>query len=211
MRNATSASAYGAYVDDVVLQLPAEHTLDAVRILDAALHDVGLERRPDKCRWFVPGPSSTAHYPPDVGAPADGGLPILGSAADSAFSTVVSTHDRTNAATTQPAHDRLAQATQLAARITDLLHTEGDTPVLHAAFKLVTDVLNQALSYDICVLHAADIGALADQLDTLVLQVIRDIVGTDWSVKIRGAVTASSRQWRLRRHLHSGPCTHSIS
>ena len=171
-----------AYVDDVVLQLPAEHTLDAVRILDDVFRDVGLERRPDKCHWFVPGPKSTARYPADIGAPAEGGLPILGSAADGAFSTVVSTYGHANDATTQSARARLAQARQLAKRITDLLHADCDAPVLHAAFKLVTGVLNQALSYDICVLPAADIGALADQLDTLVLQIVRDIVGGDWSV-----------------------------
>ena len=171
-----------AYVDDVVIQLPAEHTVTANRILDTVFRDVGLERRPDKCRWFVPGPNSTASYPTEVGAPADGGLPILGSAANGAFSTVVSTHDYTNDATTQPARDRLTQAVQLAVRITDLIHADGDVPVLHAAYKLTTGVLNQALSYDICVLPVATIGALADQLDELVLNVLRNIVGADWTV-----------------------------
>ena len=185
-----------AYIDDVVLQLQAEHTQEAVKILDSAFRDVGLERRPDKCRWFVPGPHSTATYPPDVGTPAQGGLPILGSAADGAFRAIVSPHGHSNAtattaatttaattteATTQPARDRLTQATQLAARITDLLHSDGGTPVLHAAYRLTTGVLNQVLSYDICILPAATIGALADQLDRLVLNLLHGIIGSGWT------------------------------
>ena len=171
-----------AYVDDVVLQLPPEHTTEAVRLLDEVFRDIGLERHPDKCHWFIRGPNATATYPPTVGSRADGGLPILGSTADGAFHAIVSTPDHVCAATIQPAQDRLTQATHLAARITDLLHADCATPVLHAAYKLVTSVLNQALSYDICVLPVADVGTLADQLDNLVLRVIRDIVGADWTV-----------------------------
>ena len=170
-----------AYVDDVVLQLPAEHTIDAVRILDEVFRDIGLERRPDKCRWFVPGPNTTADYAAEVGAPARDGLPILGSTADGAFRTIVSNQPHAGATTTQPAQDRLTQAAHLASRITDLLHSECDAPVLHAAYKLVTGTLNQALSYDICVLPVADIGTLAEQLDRLVLCALRDIIGVDWT------------------------------
>ena len=169
-----------AYVDDVVLQLPAERTQEAVQILDDALRDIGLERRPDKCRWHVPGPNSTASYPAEVGAPAAGGLPVLGSAADGAFSTVIGPCDDCSDATTQPARDRVAQATQLAGRIADLMHADIAVPVLHAAFKLTTGVVNHALSYDICVLPSATVGALADQLDEIVLKLIHDIVGTGW-------------------------------
>ena len=171
-----------AYVDDVVLQLPAEHTTTAVGILDEVFHDIGLERRPDKCRWFIPGPNAAVDYPKTIGTRADGGLPILGSAADGAFHTIVSTPNHANTDTTQSARDRLTQATHLATRIADLMHADCDMPVLHATYRLVTSVLNQALSYDICVLPVADIGTLADQLDNLVLRVLRDIVGGDWTV-----------------------------
>ena len=169
-----------AYVDDVVLQLPAEHTVAAVRFLDEVFAEIGLERRPDKCKWFVPGPNTTTQYPPDVGSRAYGGLPILGSTADGAFRTIVTTPGHTSASTTQPAKERLDQAIHLATRIHDLLHADCDTPVLHAAFKLAMGVLNQALSYDICVLPVADLGTLADQLDTLVLNVMRTIIGDGW-------------------------------
>ena len=168
-----------AYVDDVVLQVLPEHTTTAIHILDAAFTEVGLERRPDKCRWFVPGANSTATYPPEVGAPAHGGLPILGSAADGAYRAVIGSSDAD--ATTEPARERLAQARQLAQRIRDLLHANTEVPVLHAAYKLTSGVLNQALSYDICVLPAASIGAIASQLDEVVIEVIRHIVGAGWT------------------------------
>ena len=169
-----------AYVDDVVLQVAAEHTHAAVQILDTAFAAAGLERRPDKCKWFVPGAAPQVDYPPHVGEKSAGGLPILGSVADGALRTVVTTAGTTTAEALQPATDRLTQAKDLAKRIHDLLHADCDAPVLHAAYKLVIGTLNQALSYDICVLPLATIGPLADSLDTLVIEVLGAIVGDGW-------------------------------
>ena len=172
-----------AYVDDVVLQVQAEHTVEAINILDKTLEEIGLERRPDKCRWYVPGATTTTHYPDHVGAPAQGGLPILGSVADGAFRAIVMPPDATTTATataTQPALDRLDHARALAKRIGDLMQADCDVPVLHAAYKLTVGVLNQALSYDICVLPLAYLGPVADQLDNLVVDIVRRIVGDEW-------------------------------
>ena len=80
-----------AYVDDVVLQVPAQHTIRAIELLDQEFAAIGLERRPDKCKWFVPGDAAAAVYPLHIGTQAVGGLPILGSVADGALRAVVST------------------------------------------------------------------------------------------------------------------------
>ena len=85
-----------AYVDDVVLQVSPKHTERAIELLDKAFSTVGLERRPDKCRWFVPATAAAAAYPEWIGSPAKGGLPILGSVADGAYRTIASPTDLTS-------------------------------------------------------------------------------------------------------------------
>ena len=183
-----------AYVDDVVMQVHAEHTTQAIEMLDSALADCGLERRPDKCKWYVPAATRTTHYPKYVGEPALGGLPILGSVADGAFRAVATPADALGAATTQSAADRLERARKLAGRITDLVGGECEAPVLHAAFKLTVGVLNQALSYDICVLPLASLGPIAEELDDLVLDIVRRIVGGGWQAHTTDLVQLARAQ-----------------
>ena len=110
-----------AYIDDVVLQVPAEHTATAIDLLDAAFDEIGLERCPDKCKWFVPGETAAATYPEHIGAQAIGGLPILGSVADGALRAIVSAAGQLPPEALQPAAERLEQAHHLAQRIQDLL------------------------------------------------------------------------------------------
>ena len=80
-----------------------------------------------------------------------------------------------------PVTERVDQATRLATRIRDLINGSCAFPVLHAAYKLTTGVLNQTLTYDICVLPLALLGPFADRLDDIVLDVMHSIVGDGWS------------------------------
>ena len=75
----------------------------------------------------------------------------------------------------------MVQARKLAARVIDLIHADGELPVLHAAFRITTGVINQALTFDICVIPFATLGVLAEELDNIVLDLISRIVGHGWN------------------------------
>ena len=104
-----------------------------------------------------------------------------GSVSDGALKAVVSSATSLPSEAISPVEERMEQARQLASRANDLICGSCDAPVLHAAFKLTAGVLNQALSYDICVPPLACIGPFAGELDTLVMDVLHSIVGSGWT------------------------------
>ena len=75
----------------------------------------------------------------------------------------------------------LSCARHLAARIHALIASGCGGPVLHAAYKLTSGVLNHALSFDICVLPMAIVCPIAEDLDRVVSNLLSVIVGDGWT------------------------------
>ena len=169
-----------AYVDDVVFQTAPCHAADVTAWMDAALRDAGLERRADKCKWYIPAGAVDANdIPSDVGTCQHHGLAVLGSFSDGKLATVVGLSGaQAEAAAEKAATERLDRANALAVRVRDLLLAPIDAPRLHAAWRLTAGVINEALSFDICVTPPGHLARLADRLDTLVDGLLAEIMGS---------------------------------
>ena len=75
--------------------------------------------------------------------------------------------------------ERVDAAQTLANRIIQMVRSTSSAPRLQAAWRLLTGVLNEVVSYDLCVLPPAVTALHADRLDALVLQVAGAILGGD--------------------------------
>ena len=164
-----------AYMDDIVFCAHPAHIARIMGLLDSEARRAGLQRRPDKCHWYCP--SGAAHCLPDtVGKHAPDGLPILGSVAEGAYASILSN-------TTDMEHPQLAFATRrqkdaltLIQQLRKVLESRAMIPVRHAVWKLLVGVVNEALSFDLCVLPPAIVLPLAQSLDAAINDLFSRIV-----------------------------------
>ena len=144
--------------------------------LEAELRKVGLHLRPDKCKSHIPGasPQDAAQRAHEFAGVADlvtGGLPVLGTVSRGEYKTVVGN----SAEAAQPATERLQAAKELAEAIKEMLEAPIEGPRVAPAWKLTSAVVNNALSYDSCILSPVACRPLAEELDSTVASLVAAI------------------------------------
>ena len=165
-----------AYVDDIFLQCHKEDWGQLADELVKQLRAVGLEQRVDKCKACIPRASKedVEQMSGEFARHAKlvhGGLPILGSVCGGDFATVVGDPS----AATGPAEARLAKAEQLVAELEGVLKAPIECPRAAPVWKMLTAVVNNALSFDSCILVPALSRPLAERLDSIVARLAKSV------------------------------------
>ena len=188
---------YWAYVDDITLAILPVHAAAVLQHLRAALLAHGLELRADKCTAYSPQPEDAAALASRIEAFArytPEGLSILGTASNGDYK-VIAVAGATSCA---PAEERLAAARTLATRIRDLCTADIEGRRLAPAWKLVSIVLNNALSFDCSVIPPGALAPHALQLDELVESLLPLFLG--------GVIPGAATLARLRLPRSFGGC-----
>ena len=181
-----------AYIDDVQFQFPAVHAAKVSAHVDSLLAEAGLERNLSKCKWHIPDSATSDAFEnlsgiATLGQRCTHGLPVLGAIAGGAYATIVSPaqtdleqpESSTGTSAAQCMQARIDAAVALTTRIIEMIRDPGDFPRAQAAWRLLVGVVNEAVSYDLCILPPAVTAACADRLDTLVLTTATHIFGHD--------------------------------
>ena len=168
-----------AYVDDITIATTAELAAKVMDRLQEILERHGLELRSDKCTAYCPTPGRAdgireamtrfVKWTPD-------GLMILGTASEGEYRTEITAGARRNQ---EPTSERLQHARILADKIRQMCEADLDYRRLAPAWKLVTIVLNNALSFDCCVVPPEALASYAQELDEIVETLLPLFVGQD--------------------------------
>ena len=168
-----------ACVDDITTATTAELSPKVMERLQETLERHGLELRSDKCTAYCPTPGRAdgireemtrfVKWTPD-------GLMILGTASDGEYRTEITAGARRNQ---EPTRERLQHARILADKIRQMCEADLDCRRLAPAWKLVTIVLNNALSFDCCVVPPEALASYAQELDEILETLLPLFVGQD--------------------------------
>ena len=101
---------------------------------------------------------------------------ILGTASDGEYRTEITTEARKSH---EPTSSRLRNARKLADRIKQMCEADLECRRLAPAWKLVTIVLNSALSFDCCVVPPEALALYAQELDEIVEALFLLFAGQD--------------------------------
>ena len=164
-----------AYVDDLTLELPIDLAQGYLHHLRTALEAHGLDLRADKCFAHCPSgkacPSTRAKAAEATSGFAtynEAGITLLGTAADGAYAAVISE----GPAGSTPAAARADKAVALIARIRALCIAPLPVRRLAPAWKLLSIVANNALSYDCSVVPPCVLAEGARRLDRSVATIL---------------------------------------
>ena len=119
--------------------------------------------------------------PASVASHSPGGLKVLGTVSDGAYETVLQGCHVTDSGADTPAHARLESAKKLADKLKEMANTPLEVPRLLAIWRILVGSLNEALSYDVCIIPPSLMAPLANQLDDIVSELLALIAGTGWS------------------------------
>ena len=182
----TTELEYWAYVDDLTIATTAEVAPKVMDRLKEILERHGLELRSDRRTAYCPTPGRVdgvreemtrfVKWTPD-------GLMIMGTASDGDYRTEITAGARRNQ---EPTSERLQNARILAGKIRQMCEADLDCRRLAPAWKLVTIVLNSALSFDCCVVPPEALASYA-------------------CFHQKNAIT--QKCWRVRRHISTPPIT----
>ena len=160
-----------AYVDDLKLRLNPAIAPDILRLLKATLKEHGLSLRADKCSAYLPQPQ-TQEQREDLAKTLEGlaelrsqGLPLLGSVSDGAFHTEIGPQ---GTPTALPARKRATAAIELVRRTAVLAQSGIPERTLGPAWKILSIVANNALTFDSSVLPPSALAPHAAALDQAV-------------------------------------------
>ena len=164
------------YMDDECIRFERRHWKRALQAISEAMAEHGYKLRLDKTNAHCPAAKDDDELAQQLERELQGfatfckdGLPLLGKQTDGEDDTIVSAAGTA----TGPTAKRMASAKQLAQRIEQLLDAEISGRKIGPAWKLITQVLNKALSYDICVSSPGSVEPYAVELDALVENLVR--------------------------------------
>ena len=163
-----------AYMDDIYLQCAPEKWESLMTILSSCLAAAGLTCRPDKSHCHIPAltPEQTTQAAPHYRHHAllhPDGLPALGTAADGQFQITLRPQLQKDPKPPTETEERLANAIALADHLSELCSTPQSGVRFHPAWRILTCVINQALSYDASVNGPGTTVPYGRRLDDLVL------------------------------------------
>ena len=175
----TTELEYWAYVDDITIATTAELAPRVMDRLKEILERHGLELISDKCSAYCPTPGRAdgvreevtrfVKWTPD-------GLVVLGTASDGEYRTEITTGARRNH---EPTSGRLHSARILAGKIRQMCKAYLECRRLAPAWKLVTIILNNALTFDCCVVPPEALASYAQELDEIVEALLPLLLGQD--------------------------------
>ena len=143
----TTELEYWAYVDDITMATTAELAPLVMTKLRERLERHGLELRKDKCTAYCPTPERVEDIREEITQflkwTPDGSM-ILGTASDGEYRTEITTEGRKSH---EPTSSRLRNARMPADRIKLMCEADLECRRLAPTWKLVTIVLNSALSF----------------------------------------------------------------
>ena len=175
----TTEPEYWAYVDDITIATTAELAPIVMGRLKEILERHGLELRSDKRTAYCPTPERADGVREEMTRFVKwtpNGLMILGTASDGEYRTEITTGARRNH---EPTSGRLQSARILADKIRQMCEADLECRRLAPAWKLVTIVLNNALSFDCCVVPPEALASYAPELDEIVEALLPLFVGQD--------------------------------
>ena len=175
----TTELEYWAYVDDITLATTAELAPLVMDRLKEILERHGMELRSDKCTAYCPTPARTGGIREEMRQCVKWtpeGLMILGTASDGEYRTEIT---ETGAKDHEPTQGRLQRARALADKVRQMCEADLDCRRLAPAWKLVNIVLNNALSFDCCVVPPEALASHAQELDEIVDALLPLFAGQD--------------------------------
>jgi hypothetical protein len=164
------------YVDDWIIQAPAESVPALMACLERVLAELGLPLQLTKCRWHIPvlRDVERAEWPPtairllDVLEVSMEGVTLLGTEACRDLATPLHVP-----ATTPPqCTARLSKACTLADRVLEMVRIAPPAGAKQAAFALARCLISHALDYDASVFPCSLVLPHARILDQKVLEII---------------------------------------
>ena len=172
-----------AYVDDMTVQVQAEHAGALLHLLREVLSEHGLDLRADKCTAHCPLGTNDQKADEDARMAVEGfahytsdGLHLLGTVAEGEFEVLVG-EGAGEQAGPSPISKRLAAALDLCGKIRSMVTSHTSCRRLAPAWKLLAIVCNNALSYDCCVSSPGALAPHAQSLDRTVAGILPVFLG----------------------------------
>ena len=175
----TTELEYWAYVDDITMATTAELAPLVMTKLKETLERHGLELRKDKCTAYCPTPERVECIRVEMTQFLKWtleGLMKLETASDGEYRTEITTEAEKSH---EPTDNRLRNARMLPDGIRQVCEADLECTHLAPAWKLVTIVLNNALSFDCCVVPPEAMASYAQELDEIVEALFPLFVGQD--------------------------------
>jgi hypothetical protein len=167
-----------AYVDDVVLCFDPSYVDLVWPTWIEVLATHGLKVEPTKCKAWVPGNFEVDQNIQKFIPVVTDGLPVLGTAAQSAHSTLITTpaHPIPMKRLVVDVHKRLELATSDAELLINMAETTTEMPVRYAAWLMLVRSLAVRLDFDMRILPADILSPIVTQFTATLLRVAKAIL-----------------------------------